>query len=35
MTTLFSKKINKNNYKKYEKFIKIGDDKLWKSYIKK
>ena len=28
--------INKNNYKKFnDKYIKIGDDKLWKVYIKR
>ena len=31
MTTLFKVIVNRNNYNKYnDKYIKIGDDKLWK-----
>ena len=36
MTTTLTLTINRNNYKKYnDKYIKVGDDKLWKKYIKK
>ena len=35
MTTLLTIKTNINNYKKYnDKYIKIGDENLWKIYIK-
>ena len=36
MTTVFKVRTNRNNFKKYnDKYIKIGDEKLWKVYIKK
>ena len=36
MTDLLTTRTNKCNYKRYDKkYIKIGDEKLWKIYIKK
>ena len=36
MKKLLTIKINRDNYKKRnDKFKKIGDEKLWKIYIKK
>ena len=36
MTTILNTIVHKDNYKKYnDKYIKIGDEKLWKVYIKK
>lgn len=35
MKRLLTVENTKNNYKYNDKYIKIGDDKLWKNYIKK
>ena len=36
MTTILNTIVHKDNYKKYnDKYIKIGDEKLWKIYIEK
>ena len=36
MKRLLTVRTSRNNYKKYnDKYVKIGDDKLWKNYIKR